>query len=243
MEDDRDRGLSFAGRLFMKIAITGSTGLIGSDLSSRLSTAGHDLIRLVRDPPAGHQLRALLVGDPQTGIKQREKLDGIEAVVHLAGRSIADHRWTKVEQLIRSSRIDATERLSHDLAALASPPRLFLSASAVGIYGDCQEQVVTERQVPGDDFLAKTAVDWEAASAELVTIGTQVLHTRFGVILTTRGPRTGQDAAAVSVALAATLATEDNIGVGSRWKIRSAPLSGLDRSRLRRPPIKQKPIT
>ncbi|MCC6509202.1 MAG: TIGR01777 family protein [Pirellulaceae bacterium] len=171
----------------MKIAITGSTGLIGSALANRLLAAGHELIRLVRDPQqatdAGH-----CWWDPQSGIKQPEKLDGIEAVVHLAGRGIADHRWTSAEkQLIRSSRIDATERLSRGLAALSNPPPLFVSASAVGIYGDCQEESVTEQHAPGDDFLATTAVDWEAASASLVTIGTQVVHTRFGVVLTTKG--------------------------------------------------------
>lgn len=167
----------------MKVAISGASGFIGQKLCTYLVQNGHSVVRLVRDED-------LSVGPdccwwhPERGIQQSVKLQDVEAVVHLAGRSIADRRWSASEKaLIRSSRVEATKRLCMDLARLDAPPGIFISASAVGIYGDCGDTIVTETHGAGNDFLAKTAVDWEAASTVLADAGTRIAQARFGVVL------------------------------------------------------------
>jgi uncharacterized protein (TIGR01777 family) len=171
----------------MHIAVTGASGLIGTALCEHLQTAGHRIVRLVRDESqagdAGH-----CWWQPESGVRQLNKLESVEAVVHLAGRNISEHRWTQHEkELIRSSRVDATERLCRDLLELASPPAVFLSASAVGIYGDCGSQIVTEAHPPGSDFLAQTGLAWEAASRSLESANVRVLHARLGMVLSPQG--------------------------------------------------------
>ncbi len=173
----------------MKIAVTGASGLIGSELCERLTGQGHEVIKLVRrESEAQDQLHCLW--NPESGIGQLEKLNGIAACVHLAGRSIADSRWTtKEKELIRKSRIDATRILCHDLQRLQQPLPRFISASAIGIYGDCGDEIVNEAHAagPSDDFLVRTALDWEQASEDLAQHGTHVYHARFGVVLSPKG--------------------------------------------------------
>lgn len=171
----------------MRIAVTGSSGLIGKALTDHLSSAGHTLIALVR-----HEGQAMddehCWWHPELGIRQPEKLKQIDAVIHLAGRSIADHRWTEKEKsLIRHSRVEATTRLCDDLIQLNQPPAIFLSASAVGIYGECGSDPVNESHWHGHGFLAETAVDWEAAAEMLLAAGTRVIHARFGIVLSAEG--------------------------------------------------------
>lgn len=171
----------------MKLAISGSTGLIGKALSHHLRQAEHQVVALVREASqATDDLHCLW--QPERGIRQPEKLQGIDAVVHLAGRGIAEHRWTDQEKkLMRESRVDATQRLCDELNQLPEPPATFLSASAVGIYGDCGDELVTEQHAAGDSFLARMAVDWEAASEPLALLGTRVVHARFGMVLSPEG--------------------------------------------------------
>lgn len=171
----------------MKIAITGSSGLIGKELSRELAASGHHIVALVRNQHDAID-EAHCWWQPDQGIREPEKLAGIEAVIHLAGRGIADRRWTQKEKLlIRQSRVEATKRLCEDLVQLEQAPSVFLSASAVGIYGDCHDEVVTEQHPAGAGFLAETAVDWEAAAIPIVSAGARVLHARFGIVLSRKG--------------------------------------------------------
>ena len=173
----------------MKIAVTGASGLIGRELVTHLTSAGHEVIRLVRDQQEATDA-VHCWWNPERGIEQMDKLSGVDACVHLAGRSIADARWSKREkELIRKSRIDATEILCRDLLKLDRPIKRFLSASAVGIYGDCGDELVTDAHAagPSDNFLVRTALDWENASAGLASHGIDVMHARFGVVLSPQG--------------------------------------------------------
>ncbi|MGN6135886.1 MAG: TIGR01777 family oxidoreductase [Aureliella sp.] len=171
----------------MKIAISGSTGLIGQAVSSHLRAAGHEVIALVRSQSQATDADHCW-WQPEKGVAQPEKLAGVDAVIHLAGRSIAEHRWTESEkELLRRSRVQATELLCRDLLSLPQPPQTFLAASAVGIYGDCSDAPVTEDRQPGNDFLARLAVDWEAASASLQSAGVRRIHARLGVVLSREG--------------------------------------------------------
>jgi uncharacterized protein (TIGR01777 family) len=125
---------------------------------------------------------------PNSGVTRPELLDGLDAVVHLAGRPIGSQRWTATEkQLIRESRVLSTERLVEQIIQLKNRPSLFLSASAVGIYGDCADAVINERADVGKGFLAELARDWEQASRPLTDLGIRVVHARFGIVLSRRG--------------------------------------------------------
>lgn len=171
----------------MHIAITGASGFIGKALCDYLQTAGHRIVRLVREERQATDA-AHCWWQPEAGVRQPEKLSDIDAVVHLAGRGIAEHRWTQREkELIRASRVDATELLCRDLLKLPQTPKTFLSASAVGYYGDCGDRIVTEEQPPGDDFLSRTSVGWEGASRGLEAAGVRVIHARFGMVLSPDG--------------------------------------------------------
>lgn len=173
----------------MKIAVTGASGLIGSELVKRLTSGGHEVIQLVRSPAAAIDAERCL-WEPERGIAQLDKLHGLEACVHLAGRGIADSRWTAREkEIIRKSRINATQLLCRDLLKLPQPLKCFISASAIGIYGDCGDQLVTDTHAvgPSGDFLVSTAKEWEQASAGLAGHGIDVFHARFGVVLAPHG--------------------------------------------------------
>ena len=171
----------------MKIAITGSQGLIGRVLVACCPAAGHEVVTLVRDPAEATSPDRCW-WDPARGIQQPEKLHGIQAVVHLAGRSIADHRWTAAEKdRLRESRVAATASLCRDLARLPHPPQVFLSASAVGFYGDCGGELVDEQTPAGSGFLAEMAQAWENASEILDSVGTRRVLARFGIVLSAQG--------------------------------------------------------
>ena len=174
----------------MRIAVSGSTGLVGSALCQRLTAQGHSIIPLVRpdssSPPPAQS--ASLTWDPEQGLANPEAMDGIDAFIHLAGRNIAAARWTSAEkQRLRDSRVAATEKLVQQLLALDNPPSTILSASAVGIYGDCGDQWVEESQPADDSFLSQLATDWEAACDPLRAAGLRVIHPRLGVVLSSQG--------------------------------------------------------
>ena len=175
----------------MKVAVTGSSGLIGSALTASLRADGHQVIRLVRRPPHAVSTDGTDVGrageirwDPRAADAGDPALDGIDACVHLAGAGVGDHRWTQSYKAeIRASRVLATRALASVLARLAVPPKVFVSASAVGWYGDTGGREVTEDTPAGQGFLSRVVHDWEAAAAPAADKGIRVVHPRSGLVL------------------------------------------------------------
>ena len=169
----------------MKVAVTGSSGLIGSALVPALLGDGHEVLRLVRRTPR--------TADEHRWEPAHERippglLDDVDAVVNLAGVGVGDRRWTaKHKQAVLASRVDSTRTVSRALAAAvaADPgrPRVLLSGSAVGWYGDTGERVVDEEAPAGDDFLARVCVQWEAATAPAADAGVRVATLRTGLVL------------------------------------------------------------
>jgi uncharacterized protein (TIGR01777 family) len=166
------------------VAISGASGLIGAALSRALRTSGIDVLPLVR----GANVPSTAISwDPERDRIDSARLAGVDAVVHLAGESLAARRWTAAQkQRIRDSRIQGTRLLGRALRGLARKP-LWLSASAIGFYGDRGDAPVTEEATAGDDFLAQLCVDWEAATHEAQAAGVRVIHPRFGVVLDPEG--------------------------------------------------------
>ena len=161
--------------------MSGSHGLVGKALISSLSSDGHEVVRLVRREPSG---RGEVEWHPNEGRIDASALEGVDAVVHLAGESIASGRWTgEKKRAIRDSRVKGTELLSEALARLSRPPAVFLSASAIGYYGDRGDELLTENSAPGNDFLAGVCIEWENATRLAVEKGIRTVHTRFGIIL------------------------------------------------------------
>lgn len=168
-----------------RIAVTGSTGLIGSALVDRLRRSGRRVQRLVRHRAGTpDEIR----WDPDSGALDLEPLRGVDAVVHLAGAPIAQ-RWTPEHRAeIERSRVQGTAALVEALLRLPEPPRTLVSASAVGIYGAHRgDEILTERSAPGADFLARVGQGWEAATGPAVAAGVRVVNLRFGVVLSDRG--------------------------------------------------------
>jgi uncharacterized protein (TIGR01777 family) len=165
----------------VRVLITGASGLIGSALVSALRQAGHDAIPLVRRPAgSGERQWNPARADPDT-------FAGADAVVHLAGRNIAAGRWTaEAKDQIRTSRVPATANLAMAMAA-AEGPRILISASAVGFYGDRGDEVLMEQSPPGSGFLASVTRDWEAATAPAAAGGVRVVLLRTGVVLSAGG--------------------------------------------------------
>ncbi len=169
----------------MRIAVTGASGLLGSALVPALRADGHDVVRLVRRPPsAPDEVR----WDPATRTLDPADLRGVDAAVHLAGAGVGDHRWTdSYKRTIRDSRVDGTATLAAALAALEPRPRVLLSGSAIGFYGDTGERAVDETAGAGTDFLAQVCVEWEAATAPAEQAGIRVVHLRTGLVLDRAG--------------------------------------------------------
>jgi uncharacterized protein (TIGR01777 family) len=174
----------------MKVAVTGSSGLIGTALVASLRADGHEVIRLVRRPPrSAGEVR----WDPRAAhggfnLSGPEKMDGLGACVHLAGAGVMDHRWTsRYKAEIRASRVLSTRALAGALARLGSPPATLVSASAIGWYGDTGGHDVDESAPAGKAFLARVVRDWEAAAEPAADAGIRVAHIRSGLVLTPRG--------------------------------------------------------
>lgn len=169
----------------MKIAITGSSGLIGHALAASLTADGHTVVRLVRRPPRAPgevrwDPRAADAGDPALG--------GTDAVVHLAGAGVGEHRWTAAYKAeMRASRILATRSLAHALTRCSPAPKTFIVASAIGWYGPTGGREVTEDAPAGSGFLPRLVSDWEASAAPARDAGIRVAHTRSGLVLSPRG--------------------------------------------------------
>ena len=171
----------------MKVAVTGSSGLIGTALVAALRADGHEVSRLVRTAPAAADAIAWDPHADRGGLDPRS-LDSVAAVVHLAGAGLADKRWTPGYQAeIRDSRVHGTRALAGALAAMATPPRVLLSGSAIGWYGDTGGREVTESDPAGSGFLSKVVRDWEAAAGDAARAGIRVVTLRSGVVLSPKG--------------------------------------------------------
>jgi uncharacterized protein (TIGR01777 family) len=166
----------------LRVAVSGTTGLVGSAVSFALRARGDAVTRLVRRVAARTDDEASW--DPVSGHIDQDILEGHDAVIHLAGEPIASWRWgDSKKERIRSSRVDGTRFLTDCLARLEQPPRVLICASAVGYYGSRPGEQVNEKSEPGDGFLADVAVQWEAACTPASEAGIRVVNTRFGVIV------------------------------------------------------------
>jgi uncharacterized protein (TIGR01777 family) len=172
----------------MKVAVTGSSGLIGTALVASLRSDGHQVIRLVRRAPrSDDEVR----WDPRAadaGLSDHGALEGIGACVHLAGAGVASRRWTSSYKAeIRASRVLGTRALAGALARLGSPPATLVAASAIGWYGETGGREVDETAPAGTSFLARLVRDWEAAADPAAAAGIRVVHPRSGLVLTPAG--------------------------------------------------------
>lgn len=175
----------------MRILVSGASGLVGSALTRVSRGDGDEVLRLVRRPA---KVDDEVSWDPAAGTgPDPAALDGIDAVVHLAGAGIGDHRWTAAyKQEIRDSRVRSTTLLAAALAGLSRPPRVFLSGSAVGYYGDTGDTEVDENSPAGNDFLAGVAQEWEAAAEAASAAGIRVVSLRSGIVMSSRGGALGK---------------------------------------------------
>lgn len=174
------------GRRRLRIAISGASGLVGSELAARLSAQGHDVHRLVRKTRDGGN--TAIAWDPKAGWIEVEKMEDLDAVIHLAGENIAEGRWTAAKmRRIHESRVAGTQLLAKTIAGLDRPPRTFICASAIGFYGDRDEEPLTEISALGEGFLPDVCRDWEAAAAPAREAGIRVVHLRLGVVLSLAG--------------------------------------------------------
>ena len=170
-----------------RIAITGATGLIGRALQDSLVADGHRIVRVVRDPRGAAP--GDVVWDPEGGSIDAAGLEGVDAVVHLAGEPIGASRWTEAtRRRIHDSRQRGTDLLARTLAGLEQRPSVFVSSSAVAIYGDRGSEALTEESSHGDDFLAEVCIAWEQAADPAREAGIRVVHPRTGVVIAKDGP-------------------------------------------------------
>lgn len=165
------------------VAVTGSSGLVGSDLCAFLTTGGHRVVRLVRGPARNGDERHWDPTDPTPDL-----LTGVDAVIHLAGASIAGRFTQSHKQAIRDSRIEPTRRLAELISRISPGPRVLITASAIGYYGyDRADEKLTEDSDRGDGFLADVVADWEQATASAVQAGCRVVQIRTGIVQSPRG--------------------------------------------------------
>jgi uncharacterized protein (TIGR01777 family) len=170
----------------MKMLVSGSHGLVGRALVRALIDDGHEVVRLVRHDRTLGTFE--IEWHPNQGRVDAQQLEGFDAVVHLAGESIASGRWSdEKKRAIRDSRVKGTALLSETFAQLSQPPSVFVCASAIGYYGNRGDELLTETSGPGNDFLASVCVEWEAATRPAVEKGIRTVKTRFGIILDGNG--------------------------------------------------------
>jgi uncharacterized protein (TIGR01777 family) len=165
--------------------MTGSSGLIGSAFCSKPNSKNLHIVRLVRRASPGTNE---IYWNPGLGILDGSSLEGVDAVIHLAGESIASGRWTSEKmKRIRESRIKGTGLLSETLARLSNPPKVFVSVSAIGFYGDRGDERLSETSSAGEGFLAQVCQEWESATAPAIEKGIRVVNPRVGMVLSASG--------------------------------------------------------
>ncbi|MEE8477574.1 MAG: TIGR01777 family oxidoreductase [Gemmatimonadales bacterium] len=168
----------------LTVAITGASGLIGRTMSSYLEAAGHRVRPVVRSTPRNNQIG----WHPDSGAIDQASFEGLDAVIHLAGENVAARRWTTRQMArIRESRTTGTRLLAETLAGLERPPRILVSASAIGYYGDRGSEEIDEDTGPGEGFLADVAEEWERSTDPAADGGIRTVLTRFGVVLSPSG--------------------------------------------------------
>ena len=170
----------------LTVAVSGSSGLIGSALLERLRQDGHTVVPMVRRPAKDVEIHY----DPRNGVLDPESLVGVDAVVHLAGAGIGDRRWTdRYRREILESRTLSTSLIAEAMASVANRggPRVLLSGSAIGFYGATGDEELNERSTAGDGFLADVCRAWEAATSPAEDAGVRVVHLRTGIVLSPRG--------------------------------------------------------
>lgn len=192
----------------MDVVVTGSSGLIGTALRGAFQDAGHRMVPMVRGQAGGDAIH----WDPEAGVIDAGGLEEVGAVVHLAGEGIGNKRWNQAQKAkIRESRVRGTGLLAETLAKLAKPPKVLLSGSAVGFYGDRGDEVLTETSRAGGGFLAELCVDWEGATAPAKEAGIRVNHLRTGIVLSGRG------GALPKMLTPFKLGVGGKLGKGSQW--------------------------
>ena len=192
----------------MNVLVSGATGLIGSALVPFLRARGHDVRRLVRDGGDEQDV----AWRPDRGEIDRSRLAGLDAVVHLAGESIAEGRWNAEKKArIRDSRKVGTRLLAEAIAALPSPPRTLVSASAIGFYGDRGDEPLDEQSPLGAGFLADVCREWEGATRPAVEKGIRVVNARFGFVLAKHGGGLAQMLPPFKAGLGG------KVGTGQQW--------------------------
>ena len=168
----------------MRIGITGASGLIGSALTTHLQQQGHETLAFVRREPRS---TSEISWQPGTDLDPG-RLSGLDAIVHLAGAGVGDKRWTdSYKEVIRSSRVDGTQTIARAMAAADDGPRVLVSGSAIGYYGDTGDRLTDETGPQGDGFLAGVVRDWEAAAAPAVDAGVRVTFARTGLVVSSDG--------------------------------------------------------
>ena len=193
----------------MKVVVSGASGLIGRALVAHLRGQGHDVLRLVRRAP---QEPDEVGWDPGAGRLDASSLAGVEAAVNLSGAGVGDSRWTPAyKEVIRRSRIDSTATLARALAALDPLPRVLVSGSAIGAYGERGDEVLTEDSPRGSGFLAEVVAEWEAAAQPAADAGVRVVHTRTGLVASRSGGAFGRLLPLFRAGLGGTL------GSGRQW--------------------------
>jgi uncharacterized protein (TIGR01777 family) len=171
----------------MRILITGANGFIGSHLTHALARQRHEVYRLSRSQPDPNDPRQFH-WDPAAGLIDDKCLEGVDAVIHLAGEGIADRRWNEaVKQAIVQSRVRGTQVLLDAIGRRTEKPRAFIAAAAIGFYGDRGAEELDERSPAGTGFLAETCQAWEAATAQAAGLGLRLVQARIGVVLGKEG--------------------------------------------------------
>jgi hypothetical protein len=193
----------------VRIAVTGASGLVGSHLVPRLREHGHDVVTLVRRAPERpDEVR----WNPATGELDPADLGGVEAAVHLAGAGIGDKRWSgEYKQLVLSSRVEGTTLLANRLTLLDPKPRVLLSGSAIGFYGDAGDQECDESSPAGTGFLADVCRAWEGSTAAAEQAGIRTVHLRTGLVLSGAGGMLAQQLLLYKLGLGGPL------GSGRQW--------------------------
>ncbi len=190
----------------MRVLMSGASGLIGRALARRLTSAGHEVVPLVRQEGKGG-----ILWQPETGRFDRSSAEGADAVVHLAGEGVAAGRWTSArKQRIHDSRVRGTRLLCDGLRDLRRPPRVLAAASGVGFYGNGGETTLDESSSAGTTFLAKVCIDWEGA-CDPIRDRTRVVHVRTGIVLSSEGGALAQMAPIFKLGLGG------RVGDGRQW--------------------------
>jgi uncharacterized protein (TIGR01777 family) len=170
------------------ILLSGASGMLGQAISTALTLRGHSVLRLTRQAPTAADQIHWDPAAPDAGL-DLSRLEGLAAAIHLSGANVASHRWTPAyKRELAKSRIETTAALARALARLTQPPGTFVSASAVGYYGDRGDSVLDEFSGPGTGFFPELCLAWEQAAQPAANAGIRVLHPRFGVVL---GPKGG----------------------------------------------------